>query len=133
MTQRYFADTSALIARLLAKAAGYSWMESICNLRAGNTLAIAEVTEAEIASALNQLVRGSVIRQKRCEQSLALFWSQVDAGEYHVISVTTSIVRGAADSHAVNGADESMVSLVAGSAQVSIGADGVCAGLAGPG
>jgi predicted nucleic acid-binding protein len=97
MPQRYFLDTSALIARLLHRAPGHAWVEAICSPRADNTVAIAEVTEAETAAALNQLLRGGVIKRKRCEQALALFWRQVDANEYRVVGVSSIIVRRAAD------------------------------------
>jgi hypothetical protein len=45
MPSRYFADTSALIARLLRRTTGYAWMEHLCGPSAGNTVAIAEIKE----------------------------------------------------------------------------------------
>lgn len=93
----YFADTSALLPRFLRNAAGHAWMRQLSAPTNGNLIAIAEITEAEIASAINQLARGRTIRQKTRDLALATFWDAVDAGEYHIIPVTSTIVRRAAD------------------------------------
>ncbi len=50
MTTLYFLDTSALLPRLLRRATGHTWVESICTPKNQNILAIAEITEAEIAA-----------------------------------------------------------------------------------
>ena len=93
----YFLDTSALLPRLLRRAPGHAWVEQICALASQNTIIMAEVTEAEIAAALNQLVRGNVVGKNVCDTALALFWSHVDSGDYNVIPVSSPIVRRAAD------------------------------------
>lgn len=108
MPSLYYLDTSALLPRLLRRAPGHAWVESICSSSSQNVITLAEVTEAEIAAALNQLTRGGVLRKKLCDEALTLFWSQVDGGEYNMISVVTSVVRRAADLcgvHALKGYD----------------------------
>ena len=93
----YFLDTSALLPRLLRRAPGHAWVERICASASQNTIIMAEVTEAEIAAALNQLVRGNLLRKKVCDTALTLFWSHVDSGDYNVIPVSSPIVRHAAN------------------------------------
>lgn len=93
----YYLDTSALLPRLLKRAPGHAWVERICGIESQNVIAIAEITEAEIAAALNQLVRGGTLRQKLCNDALALFWSQIEGKEYTILPVTTPTVRRAAD------------------------------------
>ncbi|WIG60447.1 MAG: hypothetical protein OJF49_003195 [Ktedonobacterales bacterium] len=108
MPALYFLDTSALLPRLLRRAPGHVWVERVCTPGSRNTIALAEVTEAEIAASLNQLVRGGILRKKLCENVLVLLWSQVDGGEYNIIPVVSSIVRRAADLcsiHALKGYD----------------------------
>jgi hypothetical protein len=58
MPQRYFLDTSALVARYLRSATGYAWIGALCDPAAGNVLALVEITGAELAATFNQMVRG---------------------------------------------------------------------------
>jgi predicted nucleic acid-binding protein len=60
-------------------------------------MAIAEITESELAAALNQLVRGRVIRKKTPDEALVLFWDQINAGEYRIIPIILTLIRHAAD------------------------------------
>jgi hypothetical protein len=83
-------------------------VRQICEPSSGNLIIIAEITEAEIAAALNQLVRGKTIRKKTCDTALATFWDHIDAGEYRTIPATSALVRRAADlcgAHALKGYD----------------------------
>lgn len=108
MPTAYFIDTSALLPRYLPGAQGSAWVTHLCDPSARNIVAIAEVTEAEISAALNQLARGRVLRNKRRDRSLTLFWSHVDSDLYSIVPVTTSIVRQAAalcGVHALKGYD----------------------------
>ena len=91
MPTPYYLDTSALLPRMLKRAPGHAWVEHICAADSQNVIAVAEIAEAEIAAALNQLVRGGTLRQKLCHDALALFWSQVEGNEYTIIPVTTPI------------------------------------------
>lgn len=93
----YFVDTSALLPRLLRRAPGHSWLNQICDPQSQNLITIAEVTEVEVAAALNQLVRGGALRKKVCDEALALFWRQVDTGEYNVVPVSTGLIRRASE------------------------------------
>ena len=97
MPALYFLYTSALLPRRLRRAPGHDWVESISRPASQNTITLAEITEAETAAALNQLVRGGSLRKKVCDEALTLFWSQVDGGEYNIIPVVSPIVRRAAD------------------------------------
>src|SRR5579872_2987279 len=92
----YFIDTSALLPRYLRRATGHKWVADICHPGRGNRIALAEITEVEIASALNQLVRGNTLKRRQRDESLALFWNQVDGGQYTLISVTSAVIRRAA-------------------------------------
>lgn len=108
MPSRYFMDTSALIARFLTRAVGHRWMQAICDQSTGNSIAIAEITAAELASAFNQLARGGALRKSRCDQSLALFRQQVAAGHYQLVPVTWDNIERAAtlcDVHPLRGYD----------------------------
>ena len=97
MPTLYFLDTSALLPRLLRRAPGHAWVERICTAAGQNAITLAEITEAEIAAALNQLVRCGILRKNLCENALKLFWSQIDSGEYNIIPVVSPIVRRAAE------------------------------------
>ncbi len=97
MPAAYYLDTSALLPRLLRGAPGYAWVNMLCDPNQGNLIAIAEITEAEVVAALHQLARGGTLKRKRIETALALFWDQVDQGQYAVISISSVIVRQAAE------------------------------------
>ena len=77
-------------------------MEVVCTPSAGNAVTIAEIAEAEVVAALNQLVRSGVLRRTYCDQTITLFWNQVRAGDYRTVSITSAIVRRAADLCAVH-------------------------------
>ncbi len=96
MPAAYFLDTSALIPQYLTRAPGHAWVESICAPASQNIIAIAEITEAEFAAALNQLARGGTLRRKRCDTVLALFWVRVDTGAYTTVPVSSQLIRRAA-------------------------------------
>lgn len=97
MPQRFFLDTSALVVRYLRRAIGHAWVQHICDDASHNTITIAEITEAELAATMNQLVRGGLMRASSCKRSLAVFWRQVDGNEYRILHVTSPIIRRAAD------------------------------------
>lgn len=97
MPQRYFFDTSALVARYLTGAPGHSWVQALCDPAQSNLIGIVDITGAELAATYNQLVRGGTLRRIVCDRALALFWHQVDAGAYNIVPVTSVLVRQAAD------------------------------------
>jgi len=97
MASAYFLDTSALLPRFLKRASGHKWVESICDPHRQNVIAIAEITATDIASALNQLVRGGTLHKKPCDESLSLFWSQVENNQYVLLPISSVIVRRAAN------------------------------------
>jgi hypothetical protein len=90
-------DTSVLLPLYIKRATGHAWIASICEPSNQNILILAEATAAELAAALNQLVRGGTSRKKRCTDALALFWDQVDRGQHAMVPVISSIVRRAGD------------------------------------
>jgi hypothetical protein len=96
MPAAYYLDTSALLPRLLRGAPGYAWVNALCNPAQGNLLALAEITEVEVVAALHQLARSRTLKPRRIETALALFWDQVDQGQYAVMPITSAIVRRAA-------------------------------------
>jgi predicted nucleic acid-binding protein len=104
----YFLNTSALVPRYVTREPGHAWVELLCAPDSGNTIAIAAITGAELAAALNQMARGGTLRKKRCRQALAEFWRQLDSSQYLSIAVTSAIIRRAAtlcDSHSLRGYD----------------------------
>ena len=104
----YFIDTSAILPRYLRRARGHKWVAGVCDPRQLNTIALAEITDVEIASTLNQLVRGGTLKQRQRDEALALFWSHVDGGQYTLITIATSTIRRTAalcDVHSLKGYD----------------------------
>lgn len=97
MPTAYFMDTSALLPRLLRGAPGFTWINQLFDPAQGNLIAIAEITEVEIVAALRQLARGGTIKSKRIETAVALFWDQVDHGQYITIYIKSTIARQGAD------------------------------------
>src|SRR6185503_13963005 len=97
MPLAYYLDTSALLPLYIKRATGHAWIANICEPSNQNLLILAEITAAELAAALNQLVRGWTLRQKRCNDALALFWDQGDHGPYALVPAISAIVRRAAD------------------------------------
>lgn len=95
--QRYYLDTSALIARYLVRAPGHAWTRDICEPRNGNTLILAQITGAELGAALNQLARTGALRKKLTDAGIAAFWTQVSAGEFVFVPITIAVVQSAAD------------------------------------
>ncbi|MGH2514470.1 MAG: type II toxin-antitoxin system VapC family toxin [Ktedonobacterales bacterium] len=108
MPQRFFLDTSALIVRYLRRAVGHAWVQRICDDASHNTITIAEITEAELAATMNQLVRGGLMRNTSCKRVLSVFLRQVDGNEYRILPITSSVIRRAAslcDVHSLKGYD----------------------------
>jgi hypothetical protein len=68
-------------------------MRRVCDPAARNALALVEISGAELAASLNQMVRGGLTRQRLCDRSLIEFWQQMDSGEYQVVPVTSTLVR----------------------------------------
>ena len=53
-------------------------------------------------------MRGGALRKKRCDLALDIFWHQVAASNYHIVPITSSSVKHAADLcsvHALGGYD----------------------------
>ena len=108
MPNRYFLDTSALLACYLARAPGHAWIRGICDPASHNTIAIVEITGAELAASLHQLTHGGVLRRKTCDSSVAAYWLQVGSRQYRIVPVTSALVRRAADlcgMHSLRGYD----------------------------
>lgn len=104
----YYLDTSALLPVYLRRAVGHMWVKNLGASSQGNILILAEVTEAELAAALQQLVRGNVLRKKLCDDALRVFWQTVDTGGYRIIPALSPIVRRAAalcEHHSLKGYD----------------------------
>jgi hypothetical protein len=74
MPNRYFLDTSALVARYLTRAPGHVWTRDLCNPASGNQIALAEITGAELAAAINQIVRSDQLGKRIRDRVLAAFW-----------------------------------------------------------
>jgi predicted nucleic acid-binding protein len=97
-----------LLPLYIKRATGHAWIASICEPSNQNLIILAEVTAAELAAALNQLVRGGTLRKKRCNDALALFWDQVNHSQFAMVPAVSSVVWRAADLrsvHALRGYD----------------------------
>jgi len=108
MPNRYFLDTSALVARYLTRAPGHTWTRDLCDPASGNQIALVEITGAELAAAFNQILRSGQLGNRIRDRVLAAFWQQMDGGEYQVIPVTSALVRRASDlcnTHPLKGYD----------------------------
>lgn len=78
-------------------APGYGWVNEICALGRGNILALAEITEVEMASTLNQMKRGGLLKARRRDAHLDAFWDEIDHARYEIIPISSSVLRTAAD------------------------------------
>ena len=106
--QRYYLDTSALIARYLVRAPGHVWVHNVCDPHNGNTLILAQITGAEIGAAFNQLARSGAMRKKLTDASIAAFWTQVSAGEFVLVPISIDVVQRASNlcgTHPLKGYD----------------------------
>jgi predicted nucleic acid-binding protein len=135
MPSCYYLDTSALLPRFLRRALGHTWVRGICVPSSLNVIAIAEITEAELAAPLNQLARGRVIRKKTADEALVLFWDQIDAGAYRIIPIISTLVRRAADlcgNYALKGYDAIQLACARATREVQHLADADRAARGGP-
>jgi hypothetical protein len=94
--RRYYLDTNALLTRFLTRIPGSAMVRALCEPNAHHTLLLAEITEVELCATLNQLRRGGGLRATSTERLIAIFWQQVNSGEYAILPVTTAIVHRAA-------------------------------------
>jgi len=65
----YFLDASALVKRYVVEQ-GSGWVEAITNPDAANTIAIAQITLAEVAAALASKLRGQFITADEFEKAV---------------------------------------------------------------
>lgn len=96
MPQRYFLDTSALLARYLRGTRGHAWVVDLSSSAQANTLALAQITAVELAASCNQMVRGGTVQSVVCNRALTAFWAHFDGGEYDVIPANLPLIRRAA-------------------------------------
>ena len=92
----YFLDTSALVKRHIREP-GHTWIESLCDPVAGNTIVISEAALVEVVASLARMVRE---RPRRLtpgtrDRHIALF-ERFAASEYVVISLNRTIITRAA-------------------------------------
>ncbi|MBZ0282867.1 MAG: type II toxin-antitoxin system VapC family toxin [Anaerolineae bacterium] len=86
----YFFDSSALVKRYVLET-GTNWVRSITDLRAGNSILIAQITPAEIVSGVSRRKRAGQLSQ-RTAHAVRLIIDRHANREYMTIGMTKAIV-----------------------------------------
>lgn len=87
-----FFDTSALVRRYDFREPGAAQARSLCDPSAGHTIFIAQLTGAEVASALTRKVREGQLTEERRDR----LWNRFQlhrAGQYRVVNIDRPILR----------------------------------------
>lgn len=102
----YFLDSSALVKHYAAET-GTAWVESLINPQAENTIAIAQITVAEVAAALGSKLRGQFITADEFETAVRNILR--DASEtFTVVEINQQVIQRAVTvvkSHSLRGYD----------------------------
>jgi predicted nucleic acid-binding protein len=85
----YFLDSSALVKRYMAEA-GARWIEALCTSES-DTVAIAEITLAEVAAVFARAVPGRRITEAQRARYLEAFLGHCD-DEYQLLPISRAIV-----------------------------------------
>ena len=81
----YFLDSSAIIKRYVSET-GSVFVENLTNLKSGNLILLARITQDEVASAFYRRLKGGSLTQTDTDDALKLF--QYDLGNnYFVIEI----------------------------------------------
>ncbi len=89
----YFWDSSVLVKRYLVET-GAQWVRSVIAPGAGNISTIAQITPAEVVSAIVRKQRASIISQRKAHV-LRLFMDRHVRRDYLRIDLTQAIVKNA--------------------------------------
>lgn len=91
----YFLDSSALLKRYISEI-GSNWVESLMPPQAGNTIILAQITQAEVISAVSRRKRENII-SARTARAIRLIMDRHFIRRYLVVNLSISIIRLAED------------------------------------
>lgn len=89
----YFFDSSAIVKRYVNEA-GSNFVENLANLKSGNLILLARITQVEVASAFARRLKGRSLTQTDADDALKLFQHDL-TNNYFVIEVTTDLFNEA--------------------------------------
>jgi predicted nucleic acid-binding protein len=91
---RFYLDASAVVKRYSLETGGV-WVKALTDPTAGHTIALGEITLAEVAAALaaKHQAPGGITQQER-DNAVALFLSHFDT-QYELLAISRSIIDGA--------------------------------------
>lgn len=90
----YYLDASAVVKRYVSEM-GSAWVQALCNDEK-NTIIMAEITLAEVASAFARAAQGGKISADERLNYLDLFVSDCDE-QYHLVAIERAIIDRAVD------------------------------------
>lgn len=102
----YFFDSSAIVKRYVNEK-GSNFVENLANLKSGNLILLARITQVEVASAFARRLKGGSLSQIDADNALKLFQHDM-TNNYFVIEVTKDLLdKGEllATKHALRGYD----------------------------
>jgi predicted nucleic acid-binding protein len=102
----YFFDSSAIVKRYVNET-GSNFVENLANLKKGNLILLARITQVEIASAIARRLKGGSLTQTDALDALTLFQHDL-TNNYFIIEVTSNLLYEAmnlATKHALRGYD----------------------------
>lgn len=102
----YFFDSSAIVKRYVNET-GSIFVENLANLKSGNLILLARITQVEVASAFARRLKGGSLSQTDADDALKLFQHDL-TNNYFVIEVTKYLLDEAsllATKHALRGYD----------------------------
>jgi uncharacterized protein len=102
----YFFDSSAIVKRYVNET-GSIFIENLANLKGGNLILLARITQVEVASAFARRLKAGSLSQTDADDALKLFQHDL-TNNYFVIEVTKDLLDEAmllATKHALRGYD----------------------------
>lgn len=102
----YFFDSSAIVKRYVNET-GSNFVENLANLKSGNLVLLARITQVEVASAFARRLKGGSLTQTAAQDALTLFQHDL-TNNYFIIEITPNLLNEAANlatKHALRGYD----------------------------
>lgn len=109
----YFFDSSAIVKRYVNET-GSVFVETLANLKSGNLILLARITQVKVASAFARRLKGGSLTQTDADDALKLFQHDL-SNNYFVIEITSDLLDKAmklASKHALRGYDAVQLSSV---------------------
>jgi uncharacterized protein len=88
--EAYFLDSSAIVKRYVNET-GSIFVENLTNLKSGNLILLARITQVEVASTFYRRLKGGSLTQTDADDALKLFQYDL-ANNYFVIEMTKSLL-----------------------------------------